>query len=367
MFEAVRPLGVAGPRLGQAAQSPLPASAGRGALAPVNGASIAAPFGPKAGGCPCCGAQGASFWVSAPDRFHGGRRFYRLVRCSSCSLVWLQDPPPLLEMREHYGEDYDRAIGRAGQCPRFWAGRRDELLRYKSGGSLLDLGCSSGGFLAAVRGASWELFGIEMSQGAASEAEARCGAHVFTGDILDAPFPPESFDAITCFHVFEHLYQPREVLARVREWLKPGGIFYTMMPNIDSVGARVFGSYWYPLELPRHLFHYSPRTLRTLACSSGLQEVSITTHRHLFVEESVRYIVDDILGKTGIRRTPLARATPSGLPWKAFRKGFRLTVLPALELLSGFLGEGESIFAVLAREQRGPEGPGTVGYKKTPG
>src|SRR6202049_1076931 len=125
-----------------------------------------------------------------------------------------------------------------------------------------------------------------MSTESADRALARCGAKVFVGDILDAPFKPASFDAITCFHVFEHLYQPREVLAKVSEWLKPGGIFYAMMPNIDSAGARIFKSYWYALELPRHTYHFSPASLRSMAHSVGLHEVSVTTHREVFIEAS---------------------------------------------------------------------------------
>ena len=90
-----------------------------------------------------------------------------------------------------------------------------------------------------------------MSAECAKTAEARSGAQVFVGNILDAPFPPESFDVITCFDVLEHLYEPRRVMARVSEWLKPGGMFYVLVPNVDSAEARVFGSYWHGLELPQ--------------------------------------------------------------------------------------------------------------------
>ena len=188
-----------------------------------------------------------------------------------------------------------------------------------------------------------------MSEMAAKRAEARCGAQVFVGDILDAPFPPGSFDVITCFQVFEHLYKPWEVLARVSEWLKPGGIFYTMMPNIDSAGARIFRSYWYALELPRHLYHFSPVTLRNLANAVSLEEASLTTHREMFIESSVRYILDDAFAKIRIRRTPMARAKAPSLAWKVVRKALRLTVLPVLTTLASFSGDGESIQAVFVK------------------
>ena len=153
---------------------------------------------------------------------------------------------------------------------------------------MLDLGCSSGGFLRSLKGPAWNLYGIEMSDEVARRAETATGAKVFVGDILDAPFSPNTFDVITCFHVFEHLYEPREVLLRVAQWLKPGGVFFAMMPNIDSAGRRIFGSYWYALELPRHTYHFSPQSLSRMADSVGLRQLSITTGREVFIEQSVR-------------------------------------------------------------------------------
>jgi 2-polyprenyl-3-methyl-5-hydroxy-6-metoxy-1,4-benzoquinol methylase len=305
--------------------------------------------------CPGCGHTGAENWLRAPDRFHGRPQLYQLVRCPGCSLVWLANPPSPEEMGYHYGPDYDKAIAGTGEDPNHWRGRRDALLRYKSGGAILDLGCSSGGFLTSLKSPSWRLYGIEMSDSVAMTAEAKCGAQVFVGDILDAPFAPSSFDAITCFHVFEHLYHPREVLAKVAEWLKPGGIFYTMMPNIDSAGAHIFGSYWYALELPRHLYHFSPTSLRNLATSVGLEEVSLTTHREVFVESSTRYMLDDAFRKLEFSRVPLAQAEALSLPLKVVRKLFRLTVLPILNGLASFAGDGESIHLVLRKssEQSG--------------
>jgi SAM-dependent methyltransferase len=304
---------------------------------------------PTPGTCPICGARSIVPFLAAPDRFHGRTELYHLMRCQSCSYVWLDDPPLPSQMAAHYGPDYDRAVAAAGDDPDRWLGRWKTLQQYKSGGALLDLGCSSGGFLAGLASSSWALHGIEMSAAAAAKAQRKCGAKVYVGDILDAPFPRSSFDAITCFHVFEHLYHPREVLAKVYDWLKPNGIFYVMVPNIDSAGSRIFKSYWYALELPRHLSFFSPKSLRELAQSVGLQEISITTHREVFIEASARYILDERLRRIGIRRTPLAKAARPRLPFRVVRKAFRMTILPVMNGAASLAGDGESIHAIFRK------------------
>jgi SAM-dependent methyltransferase len=253
-------------------------------------------------------------------------------------------------MGQHYGADYDRAISSAGEATvERWRGRCETLARYKKGGRILDLGCSSGSFLSALPRNRWELYGIEMSQEVAQRARERCGVDVFVGDILDAPFPTGHFDAITCIHVFEHLYQPKEVLAKVAQWLKPGGIFYTLMPNIDSAAFRFFKSYWYALELPRHLFHFSPRSLSYLTDSCGLRVLSLKTEREVFFEHSARYAFNDALQTIGVQRAPLATASPSRLPFRVVRKAFRLTLRPALDGLIGLGGDKEIIEGIFQR------------------
>jgi SAM-dependent methyltransferase len=302
--------------------------------------------------CPICGQGGAQQWLCGPDRLHGKQVRYTLVRCPSCSLVWLNNPPKPSEMHLHYTDAYHKLISAAGEdSPDRWRDRIQILRQCKQSGTLLDLGCSSGGFLGFFKGDSWKLCGIEMSADCARRAEARAGAHVFVGDILDAPFPPESFDAITCFDVLEHLYEPRRVIARVGEWLKRGGIFYVQVPNVDSAEARVFGSYWHGLELPRHLFHYSPTSLEFLAESAGLRVVSLETRRNPAVGTSLRYVWDDVLGAVGIRQTPVAYRGEANFPWRAARKVVRMTVLRALLATAPLVGGGEAIHAIFRKEK----------------
>jgi SAM-dependent methyltransferase len=302
--------------------------------------------------CPVCGQAGAQEWLRGPDRLHGRQEKYTLLRCRACSLVWLSNPPKPLQMNVHYTDAYHKLISAGGENSRNrWRDRKAALAPHKRSGSLLDLGCSSGAFLESLKGEPWRLYGIEMSADGAKTAEARTEAQVFVGDILNATFPRGSFDVITCFDVLEHLYEPLRVMARVGEWLKPGGVFYVLVPNVDSAEARVFGSYWHGLELPRHLFHYSPASLKFLAESAGLREVSLETRRNPAVGTSLRYVWDDVFHTVGIRQTPVAHRGEANLPWRAARKLVRMTVLRALLALAPLVGEGESIHAIFRKDE----------------
>ena len=302
--------------------------------------------------CPICGQTGAHELLRAPDRLHGRRDQYTLVRCEACSLVWLHNPPKPSEMHRHYTDAYDRLISAGGENPARWGFRKEAITQFKNSGALLDLGCSSGSFLEFMHGESWKLFGVEMSPQAAQAAEARSGAQVFVGSVQDAKFPANSFDVITCFDVLEHLSEPRSIVNHVAQWLKPGGIFYVLVPNVESAEANVFGSYWHGLELPRHLFHYSPKSLKALAESSGLHEVSLKTCRNPAVGTSLRYVWDDLFLAIGVHRTPVVYRKEAGLAWRAARKLVRMTLLRALLAMAPLAGGGESIHAIFRKSER---------------
>jgi 2-polyprenyl-3-methyl-5-hydroxy-6-metoxy-1,4-benzoquinol methylase len=301
--------------------------------------------------CPLCASGEVAQFLIAPDRFHLRPELYRLMRCSSCSCVWLASPPAPQEMWRHYDEDYHRAITIAGEGDAAirWKGFRELIERHKPGGSILDIGCSSGGFLSTMKGSAWRLYGIEMESSTAERARKNTGAEVFTGDAMDAPFAPESFDVVTTFDVLEHVYQPREFLTKIKQWLKPGGIYYTMLPNIDSWEARMLGSYWYGLELPRHLFHFSPKSLAKLMNSLGFVEVCTRTSPTTYVEYSAGYLRRSLMQRLGGSPVPLAKAVRPGIPFRVFRKALRLSVLAPFGKIASVAGCGASMEAVFEK------------------
>ena len=200
-----------------------------------------------------------------------------------------------------------------------------------------------------MKGPAWDLYGIEMEESTAEQATAKTSAKVFVGDVLAAPFEASSFDVITCFDVLEHVYKPREFTMKVCEWLKPGGIFYAMMPNIDSWEAKLFRSYWFGLELPRHLSHFSPHSLRYLMRDIGFEEIIVKTPPISYFERSVGYVCADLLEKLGFSPAPQSSSKPLSLPLKVVRKGIRMGFIEPMSRIASLAGNGRCMEVVFKK------------------
>jgi 2-polyprenyl-3-methyl-5-hydroxy-6-metoxy-1,4-benzoquinol methylase len=301
--------------------------------------------------CPLCGACSVTEFLRAPDRFHLRTETYRLVRCSNCTCVWQPAPPAPANMGVHYSEDYHNTIMRAGESNTSarWKLQHDLIARFKQGGKILDIGCSSGAFLGTMDKRKWELYGTELSPDTAELARRNTGGKIFIGDASEAPYPPDSFDVITSFDLLEHVYDPRAFLSKVLEWLKPGGIYCLNLPNIDSWESRLFGSYSYGLQMPRHLTHFSPTSLAYVMKTLGFEQAVLVTPPVTYVERSANYLSSTLSGKLGFHPVSQAKAEEDGLFWKAIRKGLRIMLVAPFGQIASWSNAGGSILAVFRK------------------
>lgn len=138
------------------------------------------------------------------------------------------------------------------------------LRPWKEHGRLLDIGCGNGSYLAMMKRLGWEVVGTEIDPKAADIATSSLGIFVHVGDLEDAPFEHASFDVITMSHVIEHVADPIEFLNTAARFLKPGGEMIVVTPNLSSLGSRIFGADWYYLDPPRHLYLFTPASVRLL-------------------------------------------------------------------------------------------------------
>ena len=237
--------------------------------------------------CNLCGNYEYSILFQGTDLLLNNKEeLFTLVKCSNCGLIYQNPRPTRDEITSYYPDEYepffqDKKNG--------WLLRRilhygvdkrsrivNSLKKREQGGKLLDVGCSTGLFLSTIReGSSWEVWGVEPSEFAANIARDHYHLNVFTGDLFQANYPENFFHVVTLWDVLEHLPDPSSSLTEISRITTPHGYLVLRIPNADSLDAKLFGASWAGLDLPRHNYVYSTRTLRKLLEKSGFQIISI--------------------------------------------------------------------------------------------
>jgi len=144
----------------------------------------------------------------------------------------------------------------------------------------LELGCATGQYLIRLQDAGWRATGIEPGSRPAAIAR-QAGLDVHCGTLDGCELPREHFDLIAAWMVLEHVPDVRDTLERIHDLLKPGGRLLFSIPNAGCWEASFFGKYWYVWELPRHLHHFTPASIRKLLDQCGFAEIHVTHQRNL--------------------------------------------------------------------------------------
>jgi 2-polyprenyl-3-methyl-5-hydroxy-6-metoxy-1,4-benzoquinol methylase len=207
---------------------------------------------------------------------------YRLRRCLDCDLVYVTPRLDDRTLATLYGAEFyfpkDSALSgiATGVQELIQDARRQVVEKRARVGRLLDVGSGDGQFVHHMAGHGWDATGLDFSS-AASELAARRGlrGRFLLGSLADHDLPPGSFDAVTLWQVLEHIGEPVAMLQRVRELLRPGGLLVASVPNIEGLSAVLTQERWWGLDVPRHLVHYAPHTLRRAVSEAGLTVVDV--------------------------------------------------------------------------------------------
>lgn len=207
------------------------------------------------------------------------------VLCPGCGVVRNDPVPGEAELEAFYRQDYRKSY-KGAEEPRLrqvWRNldRLNAHFRafrdvYAGGGAWLDLGSGSGefSFLAARLGA--EVTSVEPNEGYATYCREKLDLPVQIGRMEDFAFGPGAFDLIRLSHVLEHLRDPVAALERLRGWLKPGGMIYIEVPDIEADARNKMRGRLFHYG---HIYNYNPVTLRHVAALAGLVELPATAER----------------------------------------------------------------------------------------
>ena len=126
--------------------------------------------------------------------------------------------------------------------------------------TVLDVGAGTGEFLKVCANNKWEVLGIEPSAEARNIAKKK-GIHL-KENLLD--IANQKFDVITLWHVLEHVENLKTTIKTLKKLLKPGGRIVIAVPNYKSFDAKFYNEYWAAYDVPRHLWHFSQRSIHKL-------------------------------------------------------------------------------------------------------
>lgn len=272
--------------------------------------------------CPLCGASDETEVLVAPGETVG--EIYRVAQCRRCDMVYLNPRPDRATIGHFYADDYKpyqgpkeapkrktggtwaavrgrlvrlacaRAFGDPPPLTR-WSDRllaalaapafqpdRDSLtaLPFHGQGRLLDFGCGSGWYAKRMSDRGWAVTAMDFNPRTAEQVARRYGVSTLVGTLPHPEVADASFDVVVMGASLEHVHCPHEVVGAAARALRPGGLLVADVPNFSAIARRWFGLDWWPLELPRHLLHFTPATLRRLMTMNDLETAELRSLPH---------------------------------------------------------------------------------------
>lgn len=230
--------------------------------------------------CPVCGDTQFSDFLVCKDHTVSKEEF-SIVACKSCDFKFTNPRPADEDLGKYYqSEDYiSHSNTKKGLISQLYHRVRSHTLQtkvqlmaqYVSRGTVLDYGCGTGYFMEACVKAGWKSFGMEPDRGARKIA-FESGLNVSENkEVLEQKTSDLKFNAITLWHVLEHVTDLEETLKYFRSKLNREGVLIIAVPNHKSFDAKVYQENWAAYDVPRHLYHFEPATIEKLMLNYGFK------------------------------------------------------------------------------------------------
>lgn len=231
--------------------------------------------------CPLCNDHSITYAFSAIDHTVSGES-YEVWRCNNCQGLFTQDVPDEDEIGKYYNSDnyISHSDTKVGWMNSVYHEVRNITLKSKkllieketgiAAGTLLDVGCGTGAFLNKMNKGGWNVAGVEPDAGARRTAASLYGLTVSASDQL-FNLPESHFDAITLWHVLEHVHDIHGHLQQLVRLLKKDGRLFIAVPNYTSSDAKQYKEMWAAFDVPRHLYHFSPHSMNILLSKHRLK------------------------------------------------------------------------------------------------
>ena len=229
--------------------------------------------------CECCNSSNLGPYLSAKD-YSISQEEYEIWTCKNCGFHFTQNVPDQDHIAPYYkSEDYiSHSDTKKGIINNLYHRIRSIMLdrkfrlveKYSQGGTLLDYGSGTGYFPGYVKHKGKKVEAIEIDPKARAYAKEKFDLDVLDPISLnDGSIRNGQFDVVSLWHVMEHLYDPKSYLSRFHDVLAENGHLIIAVPNLESSDANYYGKFWAAYDLPRHLWHFSPKSMTKMVSEAG--------------------------------------------------------------------------------------------------
>lgn len=144
-------------------------------------------------------------------------------------------------------------------------------MRLKKMSKILDVGCGSGTWLERLHELGYSrLYGIDKFAPSFKSKQF----HFIQGDIFCAE-DVGGYDLIALHHSFEHMENPLEILEKMKQLLAVNGRGIIRIPVMGQAVWKQYGTDWYQIDAPRHLYIYSVKAIKYLCKKAELEVYKI--------------------------------------------------------------------------------------------
>ena len=229
--------------------------------------------------CPVCEHKEFTNELISED-YLVSRESFAIVKCNNCDFKFT-NPRPSADVLDNYYQS-ENYISHSGKITnpvnlgykivrKFTLRKKLNLINslYKKKGTVLDVGCGTGEFIYTCQKNGWIVEGVEPNDYARQKANELVNSNLYA-DFFHVNNKSE-YDIITLWHVLEHIPDLNKSLEKLKSMLAKKGRMIVAVPNCDSFDAKYYQQYWAAYDLPRHLYHFTPVTMKKLIKKHGLK------------------------------------------------------------------------------------------------
>jgi len=231
--------------------------------------------------CPVCNSSNISKALSAED-FTVSHQLFEIWHCNNCSLRFTQNIPDVNAIGVYYqsaayvshSDTQEGLINRLYHIVRnYTLQSKRRLIEKECGiqnGNLLEVGAGTGAFSNAMKTAGWVVTGLEPDATARQKAIEKFSLSLQLPENL-YQLEKDQFNAITMWHVLEHVHDLHGYMEAFHRVLKTNGKLFIAVPNYTGYDAKKYNEFWAAYDVPRHLYHFSSVSMGTLAKLKGFR------------------------------------------------------------------------------------------------